>query len=152
MKVVVDNRQRLRRVSRAALVDFAEALAELAGVSLSELCLILVDDAGIAPINEAAVGHAGATDVITLRYPPMPGDDLWSSEVIVNVECAVKQGADDPDREFAFYIAHAFDHLSGHDDATPASRTSMHRREWRWLGKTGIPALLSPTSKKVKNG
>ena len=100
------------------------------------MTLILVDDAGIAPINASAVGHAGATDVITLTYPALPGEEPGdSAEIILNVECAWKQGGggEGADRELAFYLAHAFDHLAGHDDASPAARASMHRREWRWL-------------------
>ena len=95
------------------------------------------------------------TDVITLTYPALPGEDPGdSAEIILNVECAWKQGGggEGADRELAFYLAHAFDHLAGHDDATPAARTSMHRREWRWLKSLGpVPALFSsPRTARLK--
>ncbi len=145
LPVEIDNRQRLYRVNGAALRQLARALAAKAAVPLREVTLILVDDAGCAPINAAAVGHQGATDVITLRYEAIPGEEPGdSAEIVLNLECAWKQGGGGGgcDRELAFYLAHAFDHLAGHDDATPAERTSMHRREWRWLAATGIPPRL----------
>ena len=134
--VAVVANQRSFRLSAPALRTLARRLAEKSRRPLRDITLILVDDAGIAPINAAAVGHTGATDVITLTYPALPGEDPGdSAEIILNVECAWKQGGGGKgaDRELAFYLAHAFDHLAGHDDATPTERTSMHRREWRWL-------------------
>ena len=134
--VAVVANQRSFRLSAPALRTLARRLAEKSRRPLRDIPLILVDDAGIAPINAAAVGHTGATDVITLTYPALPGEDPGdSAEIILNVECAWKQGGGGKgaDRELAFYLAHAFDHLAGHDDATPTERTSMHRREWRWL-------------------
>lgn len=134
--VDIENNQRMFKVSRKNLKALALSLAGKCGVPLRDITLILVDDEGCAPINEAAVGHKGATDVITITYPSLPGEEPGdSAEIILNVECAWKQGGGETgvDRELAFYLAHAFDHLAGHDDNTPAARTSMHRREWRWL-------------------
>ena len=146
--VDVVSHQRAFRLSAPALKRLARQLAEKAARPLRDVVLILVDDAGIAPINAAAVGHAGATDVITLTYPALPGEPPGdSAEIILNVECAWKQGGGGAgaDRELAFYLAHAFDHLADHDDATPAARTAMHRREWRWLTALApLPALFRP--------
>ena len=134
MHVEIDNRQDKLKIQPRMLRDFATQFASLAKVDLGETTLIIVDDEGCAPINKAAVGHKGATDVITLFYPAIPGDETGSSaEIIVNAECALKQRPEDPVRELAFYIAHAFNHLSGRDDDTPEKRTAMHRRERRWL-------------------
>ena len=138
--------QRAFRVNARALRALARALAVKAGRPLRDITLILVDDEGIAPINAAAVGHTGATDVITIVYPSLPGEEPGdSAEIVLNVECAWKQGGggEGANRELAYYLAHAFDHLAGHDDATPAARTSMHRRERRWLNELSpIPALF----------
>lgn len=134
--VDIENRQRLYAVRRPELRRLARAFAEKAAVPLRDITLLLVDDEGCAPVNEAAVGHQGPTDVITITYPALPGEEPGdSAEIILNLECAWKQGGgrEGADRELAFYLAHAFDHLAGHDDATPADRTSMHRREWRWI-------------------
>lgn len=132
MDVIVENRQKALRVPIPAFKRLVRELAAKAEVDLGEVTVILVDDAGIAPINEAAVGHQGATDVITMPFEAMPGAPA-SAEIVIDAEMALSQRPEDPLLELAFYLAHAFDHLAGHDDATPASRTSMHRREWRWL-------------------
>lgn len=132
MDVIVENRQKALRVTIPAFKRLVRELAAKAEVDLGEVTVILVDDAGIAPINEAAVGHQGATDVITMPFEAMPGAPA-SAEIVIDAEMALSQRPEDPLLELAFYLAHAFDHLAGHDDATPASRTSMHRREWRWL-------------------
>lgn len=114
-------------------------LADLAGTALGSVDIFILDDAGIAPINSAAVGHEGATDVITLPYEPIPGiEGAPTAEIFVNAQRAVEQRPDAPLNELAYYIAHAFDHLSGRDDATPRERTAMHRRERRWLKCLGI--------------
>lgn len=134
------------RIDARALRKLARALVAKSGRPLRDITLILVDDEGIAPINAAAVGHEGATDVITIVYPSLPGEEPGdSAEIVLNVECAWKQGGggDGADRELTYYLAHAFDHLAGHDDDTPAARTSMHRRERRWLNELSpIPALF----------
>ena len=112
----------------------AQRLAALAKVPVEAATVIVTDDKGIASINKAAVGHTGPTDVITLFYDAIPGDvEGASAEIIVNAQRALEQNPEDPSREFAYYLAHAFDHLSGRDDATPPARTAMHRRERRWL-------------------
>ena len=140
LPVDIENRQRLYADRRPAVKKLTLALAQKAAVPLRDITLILVDDEQCAPINEAAVGHQGPTDVITITYPSLPGEEAGdSAEIILNVECAWNQGggAEGADRELAFYLAHAFDHLAGHDDNTPAARTSMHRREWRWIRSIG---------------
>lgn len=149
MRVATENRQRFATVRRRALENAAGLFARLAKVAPDEVTLILVDDAGIAPINRAAVGHEGATDVITLSYDAIPGDEAGpSAEVILNVQRAISQRPENPSLELAYYLAHAFDHLAGHDDDTPARRAAMHRRERRWLKAAGdaISGILAPSS------
>ena len=144
MRVAIDNRQRVAKIDRRALRALAARLSELSGAAPDEVTLILTDDAGIAPINKAAVGHEGPTDVITLQYEAIPGDEVGASaEIIVNVERAIGQRPKDPSRELAYYLAHAFDHLTGRDDATPATREAMHRRERRWLSLALTEPLLT---------
>lgn len=142
MDIVIENRQKALPVPVPALRRLVRGLAAKARVDLGEVVVILVDDKGIAPINEAAVGHHGATDVITMPCDPVPGVPA-SAEIVVDAEMALSQRPEDPLLELAFYLAHAFDHLSGHDDDTPAARTSMHRREWRWL--RSLPRLTPST-------
>ena len=148
MKTAVHNRQRKYAVDRAAVAALLRAfvpniLKARPADKWDEISVLLVDDAAIAEINEQAVGHTGPTDVITLEYPPMPGaGEGGVAEVIVNLDAAWTIGPrhrSTPARELALYIAHSCDHLCGLDDATPAERARMRRRELRWLA--ALPAI-----------
>jgi rRNA maturation RNase YbeY len=150
-RIRIHHRQRRHPVDAAALRTLARALLQRAA-RLEPSCagltvdLVLVDDAACVPINRAAVGHEGPTDVITLRYEAVPGEtDGETAEIILNAECAWRQGGDraGADRELALYLAHACDHLCGFDDQTPAARRAMRRREWRWLSRVGVPVLFA---------
>ena len=46
------------------------------------------------------------------------------------------------DRELALYLAHGCDHLTGADDATPAGRARMRRRELGWLRELALTRLI----------
>ncbi len=98
--------------------------------------MLLTDDAGITQTNREFFGKDRPTDVISFRYDPVPGEeDEATGDLIVNVECAVREGAahDGANAELALYIAHGFDHLSGANDDTPSRRAAMRRTEMRWL-------------------
>jgi len=152
-RIAIDNRQPTFRINRAALrrlaADLAAHAARLGARPWRDVTLILVDDAGSAPLNRAIMGHAGATDVITQRYLPLPGEpDGLVGELIVNVERAwqvgVRRRGWSPARELALYIAHGCDHLNDAEDATPAGRRRMRRRELRWLARVQVPDCLKP--------
>ena len=149
----IRNRQRRFQIDRAALLRLGRALMACAARAAPhrvwrEIDILVVDDAGIAPINAATMGHEGSTDVLTLTYDSIPGEpEGATAELIVNAERAWQLGRGcrtAASRELALYLAHAFDHLCGHDDQTPADRRSMRRREWRWLRQTGIPEIFLP--------
>ena len=154
MRIMIENRQRRFRIDRAALRRVATALAARAaawrdGPPWCEVTFILVDDAGMAPLNCAIMRHDGPTDVITQRYTPLPCEpDGILGEVFVNVERAWQVGARrrgwPAARELALYLAHGCDHLNDEDDATPAARQRMRRREQRWLSALRVPLLLTP--------
>ena len=155
MRIIFHNAQRRFKIDTAALKRLAVAIAGLAQAQSNrwhatsrrvspnaapwqEVTIHLLDDAGIAPVNAAIMAHEGATDVITQRYEPCPGEpDGLIGELFVNVERAVaaapRRAAWSADRELALYLAHGFDHLTGADDGTPAERARMRRREQAWL-------------------
>ena len=109
-----------------------------------EVTLLLTDDAGITHYNLEFFGKNRPTDVISFRSDPIPGEEGATGDLIVNVECALREGPhhDGPNAELALYIAHGFDHLSGADDDTPARRAAMRRTELSWLRNIHPP--LSP--------
>jgi len=103
-----------------------------------DVTVVLTDDKGITQTNRDFLDKNRPTDVITFRYDPIPGEEPASTgDLIVNVECAVREGPahDGVDAELALYIAHGFDHLSGADDDTPEHRAAMRKTELRWLAE-----------------
>jgi rRNA maturation RNase YbeY len=159
MRVSVCNRQRVRAVDAAGVRRAVRAFAALAqargqgqaqgagAAPWREVTVHLLDDAGIAPVNRAIMGHDGATDVITQRYEPIPGEPAGLvGELFVNVECvcraAPRRAGWTPARELALYLAHGCDHLSGADDHTPDGRARMRRRELAWLRRFSLPPLF----------
>ena len=142
MTLTITNHQRTFPVDRKQVSSVVRQLLPLAqrrtpGVTWQEVTIHLLDDAGIAPINEAIMRHTGATDVITQRYEPCPGEpEGLIGELFVNVERAFtvpRRKRWTPEQELALYLAHGLDHLTGADDTVPAARATMRRRELAWL-------------------
>lgn len=153
MHIILHNAQRRFKLDTAALKRLALALAGLAQArapdepAWQEVTIHLLDDVGIAPVNDAIMAHAGATDVITQRYEPCPGEpDGLIGELFVNVQRAdhdaPRRAGWSADRELALYLAHGFDHLTGADDATAAERARMRRRELGWLKRLPLTPLF----------
>lgn len=153
MRVSICNRQRIFSVDVAEVKRMVAALAELAqkhapdSAPWREVTVHLLDDAGSASVNSAVMGHDGATDVITQRYEPIPGEDAGLvGELFVNVQCAQRaaprRAGWSPDKEFALYLAHGCDHLTGADDHLPGQRAAMRRRELAWLRRLVLPSLF----------
>jgi probable rRNA maturation factor len=141
MKTVLINRQK-RRLSLPAIrrltVKLAAALqAADPDTAWQEVTLLLTDDSGIMQYNREFFGKDRATDVISFRSEPVPGEDGVTGDLIVNVDRAVQEGPnhDGISAELALYIAHGFNHLSGADDNTPAKRAAMRRTEMRRLAE-----------------
>jgi len=112
------------------------------------LSLLLTDDSGIRQINRRHLARDAETDVLCFRYGPLPGEGHRSTgEIVLNVERALREGRRragwSASRELALYLAHGCDHLAGADDATPAARARMRRRELRWLGADTECAVLT---------
>ena len=80
MRIFIHNSQRRFKIAAAALKRLAVALARLAQTRQPdeppwrEVTVHLLDDEGIAPVNQAILSHSGATDVITQRYEPFPDE------------------------------------------------------------------------------
>ena len=129
-------------ISRAALrraaVFFAARSGLRAGLSFREVSVVLQGDRLSAEAHEAINGASGATDVITQRYDPLPGEEPGIyGELYVNVDraasAAPRRMGWSAAKELLLYVAHGMDHLSGADDLDPASRAAMRRRELGWI-------------------
>ena len=123
---------------KAAAAFFAAKSSARVGVPFRAVTVVLQDDAFSATVHQAVNGVPGATDVVTQRYDPLPGElDGIYGELYVNVDQAVraapKRSGWSPAKELLLYVAHGMDHLSGADDLTPGDYDRMRRRELGWL-------------------
>ncbi len=145
MKTSILNQQKNLPVQIQKLKRLSDWLGgKLEGVTAparwSEVCIVLVDDEGITRTNREYFGKNRPTDVISFRYDPVPGENAaWSGDLMVNVDRAVQAGPEHKgiDYELALYIAHGFDHLSGAEDDTDATRKKMRATETAWLREAG---------------
>jgi rRNA maturation RNase YbeY len=151
MKTKLINRQNEIRINLPALRRLVNKLGACLTeadpeTAWSNVSVLLTGDRGIVPYNLRFFGRNRPTDVISFRYDPVPGEDGATGDLIVNAECALREGPahDGPDAELALYIAHGFNHLTGADDNTPQKRAAMRRTEKRWLAalQTNIKNLI----------
>ena len=141
-RLILQNRQKKHPVDRVALrrtlVRLVACLPLREKAMWKSVTVLLVDDRESGRIHGATFGDPAPTDVITLRYRDLDTEAI-DGELIVNVECAHREGERRAgwgfERELALYFAHGLDHLCGNDDDTPASRRHMRQRELRWLKK-----------------
>ena len=139
------------RISVAALRRYARWLIthipDFEPARWAEIGIVIAGDEASAETNQTFLGHEGPTDVITFTFPPLPGAGGWRGEIHVNLDQALAEARlrrVDPAGELAFYLAHGFDHLCGHDDATPRQRAAMHKRERAWLRAAQRAQLIGP--------
>lgn len=150
MKITIQNRQNkfnIREEQIQQLADFlGECLQELEpSLAWQDISVLLLDDALITETNRQYFQKDRPTDVITFRYDPVPGDEGYDGDLLVNCERAVQVGPehDGIQHELALYIAHGFDHLSGAEDYADEDRTSMRKTELAWLKKAEGKNLLN---------
>jgi probable rRNA maturation factor len=123
------------------LIQLVQGLARQAfptepSLPLSELTVVLTDDAAMPCYKEGCFGIRQQTDVVSQSYAAIPGIQEATAELVINVERAGTEGLSRPggaSRELALYLAHGLDHLAGHDDDTPERRQAMRDRETAWL-------------------
>ena len=117
----------------------AEVAAEVAGVDLGVLSLVLVDDEGIGDINRQFRGVDGATDVIAFEAEEVGGE--LAGEVIISVETAGRQARDAGhglNEELAWLVAHGVLHVSGMSDATEEGLDSMLSSQSDVMARMGL--------------
>lgn len=166
IRIEISNRQSLFRLARSRIRPFLTFLLgkferpeNLPG-NMS-LTLIVTDNHHMPEFKRLCFGIHEVTDVIATSYDPMPHEGVWEAELVVNAERAadVVDGRIrctrlahlsphagqtwDLSCEFALYLAHGIDHLSGADDASPRERHRMRQRELKWLRDATRRGLLS---------
>jgi len=102
---------------------------------------VLVDDAGIARLNQTYRAEAAPTDV--LAFPMQEGRFAGLSaaclgDVVISVETAKRQAGDGLRAELALLLAHGILHLLGYDHGTARDRTLMWRKQRALLAQAGL--------------
>ena len=141
-------------VPGAGLARAIAAALEAAGASSpASIGLILSDDAELAELNEAHLGHKGPTDVLSFPlspspdFPLPPGRRPSLGDIVVSVERAAEQaeagrGGQTGDvrwsaaDELRLLVTHGALHICGLDHAEPAEEAAMRALERRLLAAT----------------
>jgi probable rRNA maturation factor len=141
-------------VPAAVLARAVAAALDAAGApSPASIGLILSDDAELAELNEAHLGHRGPTDVLSFPlspspdFPLPPGRRPSLGDIVVSVERAAKQaeagrGGQTGDvrwsaaDELRLLVTHGALHICGFDHAEPAEETAMRALERRLIAAT----------------
>lgn len=156
MKIDLENRQSLLRTDRRTVETLVRAFLLRPGppvIAFSRVTVVLTADAEMRGLKRDLFGEDVVTDVISLAYTSIPGEDTLdaTADLYVNVEQALRvvlgaRGEQDRQavaRELVLYLAHGIDHLRGGDDATPAGRAAMRRRDLRWVRWAATQGLLA---------
>lgn len=150
MKINIQNRQNKFSIDKKNL----QKLANYIGKQLqsldperiwNDISILLLDDELITETNRQYFDKDRPTDVITFRYDPVPGEDGYDGDLLVNCERAVTIGPDHGgiQHELALYLSHGFDHLSGAEDYADEDRAAMRKTELRWLVEAEKLGLLT---------
>jgi len=135
-----------RTLARTLVARLIRRAEHLTGAKpLDSIQVFLQDDTGMRALNRICFQSDTTTDVISIRYDPMPGTTACHADVAVNTQQAlrcIRSSSRWPiARELALYLAHGIDHLTGACDSTPRSRRRMRRRELRWLNHPEVRPL-----------
>ena len=119
----------VRRAARATLAQ---------QVDDAELSITLLDDSGIAELNQQWLSHDGPTDVISFPLYE-PGEDVVG-DVYIGFDQVMRQAHENgatPREELARVAIHGTLHVLGYDhpDGPSRSRSAMWRRQERILAQ-----------------
>lgn len=134
MKVALANQQRRLVVDGALLRRAVESILREEGYHFANVSLAVVDDPAIHRLNRQYLAHDEPTDVLSFLLER--GEGTLAGEVIVSADTAARTAPQfhwTAAEELLLYVIHGTLHLAGYDDATPAARRTMRRRERHWL-------------------
>lgn len=137
MTVRLRGRRGLPRVDRAYLRTSARRILRATNNTRSELSIVLIDDEGIAELNQAYRGIAGPTDVLSFSLLEGVHSDHRGAllgDVIVSLDTASRQarrGGRSLEDEVVRLIIHGTLHLLGHDHERAEEARVMRAEERR---------------------
>lgn len=134
----------------AALIEKAAkaALGPKAKIA-GEVCVVFASDAQVHSLNKRFLSHDRQTDVISFKYPrpKKAAPDSPFGDVYISLGVAKRQAkaiGHSLAREAVTLAVHGTLHLVGYDDAKPADKARMFKRQ------DALVALLLDGKKKKK--
>lgn len=152
MKIEINNRQknghpRITNIKKLVRKLMCKAMVLAPELKWSEISVVLMNDEQIRICKVQLFDIHEITDVISLRYDPVPGEQsLYSGEIFVNIQRAIAH-SDETGREWtaskelSLYLAHGCDHLMNSTDYDRKGYLRMRRRELNWLKDHDIAKL-----------
>ncbi len=145
MEVLISNQQDKRPISAKKIQKTAQAILDALASPEAELSLLVVDDEGIAPLNQEYLGRSGPTNVIA--FPMQEGEFPELSphllgDVVISVETCQREAEAAGigfERRFTELLIHGILHLFGYDhEKSSAEEERMHRKTEVLLAHLGI--------------
>jgi len=124
-KVLIDSRQKLVKLDRAALRRDVRKILELLGIGERELSLLFVDDEGVRKINRDYLRRDRPTNVIAFSLAEGDFGDVNPGvlgDVVVSVETAAREARAAGiaiEDAILYLILHGILHLAGYDHEGP---------------------------------
>jgi probable rRNA maturation factor len=145
MEVVVQNRQKRRRVRTAEVRETAEKILSDLGCHGCELSILLVDDDEMTHLNLEYLARDHPTNV--LAFPMREGEDTHLhpdllGDVIISTETAEREAHHRGvtlQEEMALLLVHGILHLLGYDhEGDPDEAATMEAKEQEILNRLGL--------------
>jgi len=131
-----------QRLQNKLLHHLAQAAVQAlphADISLARLDVRLLDDAGMACLNEQHLGIPSPTDV--LCFPSRGEGGSLEVDIALDIDAAEREATsrgEDLGMELLRYLLHGILHCAGFDDRDEATTASMHAEEDRLLALSGM--------------
>jgi rRNA maturation RNase YbeY len=149
MQITISNQQTLIKIKNKPvkiLLLFLTGKAEQnSPFPYHNVNILLVNDEKIKSYKLAFFDKNETTDVIAIPHSSTPASTLLSADIIISIETTLREAKKRNiafEEEFALYLAHAIDHLTGATDSTTKKRNVMLKREKSWVAAARKKSLL----------
>lgn len=155
-EIVIENRQKRTRISKAKLIRWTTKMLKLLGWKRVGLSIVLVNDSEMRRLHRRFLGEDSATDVLAFgqmegKFFPQPPTPFLG-DVVVSVETAKRMAphfGNRWDEELLLYVCHGLLHLMGYRDSTPPAKQRMEKRQAAIVRKTLVPLWRSRRPKPL---
>ena len=151
MKITVVGAGPLGAGGAARIPQAAKAAPGPKSKPAGEVCVVFASDAQVHALNKRFLSHDRETDVISFNYPrpKKAAPDSPFGDVYVSLGVAKRQAkalGHSLAKEAVTLAVHGTLHLVGYDDAKPADKARMFKRQ------DALVAALLPSRGKAKKG